>query len=141
MPVAPEARKLDLSEFGNQFNNFNAGKLLLYLSGLGGIRVSNIDDSFTFASSLPSNWTFMEFRVPVLRNPNEAVGEGTSTTTTVWVTARVEREQTGGSFGTSKEVTKRVTVTNNPFSKLLVQPWADGVSAKVPIATLSYLTL
>jgi len=129
MPVAPEARKLDLEEFGNQFNNFNAGKLLLYLRGLAGLRISNIEDSFTFAPSLPSNWTFMEYRVPVSRRP-PASGQQTTTAaaTTAWVTARVERERRGAT------VTKRVVVHNNPFSRLLVEPWADGaeVTASSP---------
>ena len=66
-PCSQEARRLDLTEFGNQFNNFNAGKILLYLQGFGGLRISNTEDSFTFADTLPTNWTFMEFRVPVMR--------------------------------------------------------------------------
>ena len=116
LPVAPEARKLDLAEFGNQFNNFNAGKILLYLQGLGGLRVSNVDDSFTFADNLPTNWTFMEFRVLVARNNSEGVS-----TDVQWVMARVERER----VQRTSAVKKKVTIKNNPFSKLRVQPWAD----------------
>jgi len=108
MPVAPEARRIDNTEFGNQFNNFNAGKIQLMLQGLSGIKISNSDDTFTFADNLPSNWTYMEYQVPVRKN--NAV---------VWVKARAERVQNGNT------VTKRVFVENNPFSRLRLQPWAE----------------
>ncbi|GMH95247.1 hypothetical protein TrST_g1348 [Triparma strigata] len=120
LPVAPEARRLDLKEFGNQFNNFNAGKILLYLQGIGGLRVSNIDDSFTFADSLPTNWTYMEFRVPVKRNNSEGISEDIQ-----WIKARAEREREGN------VVKKKITVENSPFTNLFVQPWADGAEVMV----------
>ena len=40
IPVAPEAYRRDLSLFGDQFSNFNAGKILLYLEGLAGLHIS-----------------------------------------------------------------------------------------------------
>ena len=85
---------------------------------MGGLKVSNSDDSFTIADNLPTNWTLMEFRVPV-RNGTDAVK---------WVTARVDRE-----LG-EEAIKKRVSVKGNPFSTLLIQPWADGaeVSSKAP---------
>ena len=107
-PVAPEALNLEGHEFGNQFNNFNAGKILLFLEGFGGIRVSHTDDSFTYADSMPSNWTFMEFRIPVRKSGR-----------TTWVKARSERRQSGNT------VTKTATVENNPYTNLHVQPWAE----------------
>ena len=66
VPVAPEARRKDYSLFGDQFSNFNAGKILLVLEGIGGLRYTVTEDAFTFADALPRNWTYMEFRVPVL---------------------------------------------------------------------------
>ena len=39
--------------------------------------------------------------------------------TTTWVKARTDRTQTGNT------VTKQVTVENNPFQNLRVQPWAE----------------
>ena len=81
MQVAPEARTMDFAMFGDQYSNFNAGKLLLLLEGVGGLRYSVSDDSFTFADNLPREWTFMEFRVPV-QKPGADVQ---------WVEPRVDR--------------------------------------------------
>ena len=36
VPVAPEARDSDYQRFGDKFSNFNAGKILLVLEGIGG---------------------------------------------------------------------------------------------------------
>lgn len=42
-----------------------------------GLRYSVHEDSFTFADNLPGNWSFMEFRVPVLK---QAPGPATAVT-------------------------------------------------------------
>ena len=123
LPVAPEMRRLSLVEAGNQFNNFNAGKIQLYLQGLGGIKVSNSNDSLTFAPSLPTNWTFMEYRVPVMRRLDSDTDGGATTT---WVKARVERSRASG--GAAATATTKVSVENNPFSNLMVAPWAEGAT-------------
>ena len=73
VPVAPESRHRDFSLFGDQYSNFNAGKILLILEGIGGLHYSTTDDSFTFAENLPKEWSFMEFQVPV-QKPNEGKG-------------------------------------------------------------------
>jgi len=109
IPVAPETRRRDFTMHGDQYSNFNAGKILLILEGIGGIRYSTADDSFTFADNLPREWTFMEFRIPVQKAGADVV----------WVKARAERLQDGGN------VVKRVTVESCPFRNLIVQPWAD----------------
>ena len=97
--------------FGDQFSNFNAGKMLLLLEGIGGLRYSVVDDVFIFADNLPLNWTVMEFRVPV---------KMTTTTAPSWVTARAERvEDKNG------RVTKTVTVSSNQFKELRVEPWLE----------------
>ena len=38
------------------------------MEGLGGLKHSMTDDKFTFADNLPTEWSFMEFNVPVLTN-------------------------------------------------------------------------
>lgn len=111
IPVAPEGRDSDFKLFGDQYSNFNAGKLLLILEGIGGLKVDTHSDCFTFADNLPGNWTFMEFRVPVVKEAGA---------TTTWVTARAQRGCSGG------KVTKTATVDGNPFATLNVQPWSDG---------------
>jgi len=110
IPVAPEARKHDFTLFGDQYSNFNAGKILLLIEGVGGLRYSTHDDSFTFADNLPTNWTFMEFHVPVVRKAGANV---------TWVKARAERHCEGG------KVTKTVAVESNPFKTLIVRPWVE----------------
>ena len=112
IPVAPEARRMDFSMHGDQYSNFNAGKILTFIEGIGGLKYSAVDDTFTFADNLPTNWTFMEWRVPV---PNPAGVDGSVT----WVKARAERRQEG------TWVVKTVHVAANPFSSLIVQPWAE----------------
>jgi len=112
IPVAPESRRMDNSPAGDQYSNFNAGKILLILEGIGGLRFSTHDDSFTFADNLPLQWTFMEFRVPVVRREGGDV---------IWVKARAERSEMGG----GGKVTKVVTVENNPFQKLILRPWLE----------------
>eukprot|EP00966_Prymnesium_polylepis_P217963 5043969-Prymnesium_polylepis.1 len=111
IPIAPETRRMDFTIHGDQYSNFNAGKILLILEGIGGVRYSTADDSFTFADNLPREWTFMEFRIPV-----QKAGAGVT-----WVKARAERVQDGGT------VVKRVTVESNPFKNLIVQPWAEDI--------------
>lgn len=111
IPVAPEGRDSNFQLFGDQYSNFNAGKILLILEGIGGLRHSVDEDTFTFADNLPTNWTFMEFRVPVVKRHGAAV---------TWVKARAERKCQGG------KVIKTVTVEGNPFQRLRVQPWAEG---------------
>ena len=36
VPVAPEGRNTDFTRFGDKYSNFNAGKILLILEGIGG---------------------------------------------------------------------------------------------------------
>ena len=113
IPMAPEARRMDGSMHGDSYSNFNAGKILLILEGIGGLKYSTVDDTFTFKDSLPTNWTFMEFQVPVVRSEGAEVS---------WVTARSERRQEGN------EIVKTVSVTGNPFSNLVVEPWAEDLT-------------
>ena len=61
--LVPGPRQLTL--FGHQYSNFNAGKLLLYLEGLGGLEVSVPGETLTVRSALPERWDWMEIRLPV----------------------------------------------------------------------------
>ena len=65
VPVAPEAYKRDLTLFGDQYSNFNAGKILLYLEGLAGLNYSLPDQKLTINSALPETWEWMEIRLPI----------------------------------------------------------------------------
>lgn len=65
IPVAPEAYERDLTLFGDQYSNFNAGKILLYLEGMGGLNVSLPDQKLTIKPALPKAWEWMEIRLPI----------------------------------------------------------------------------
>ena len=65
IPVAPEAYERDLTLFGDQYSNFNAGKILLYLEGLAGLKYSLPDKQFTVHPALPRSWGWMEIRLPI----------------------------------------------------------------------------
>jgi hypothetical protein len=65
IPVAPEAYTRGLSLFGDQYSNFNAGKILLYLEGLAGLAYSVPEKQFTIRPALPKVWDWMEVRLPI----------------------------------------------------------------------------
>ncbi len=65
IPVAPEAYERDLTLFGDQYSNFNSGKILLYLEGLAGLKVSIPDRKLTIHPALPKTWEWMEIRLPI----------------------------------------------------------------------------
>lgn len=65
IPVAPEAYRRDLRLFGDQYSNFNAGKLLLYLEGLAGLELSIPNRQLTIRPALPKAWEWMEVRLPI----------------------------------------------------------------------------
>ena len=117
IPSATEGRHLDDSIFGDRYSNFNAGKILLIIEGIGGIKYSMHEDSFTYSENLPKEWSFMEFRIPVISK--KAVSEETT-----WVKTRSERRMKGD------KIIKIVEVESNPFKKLIVQPWLEGLKMK-----------
>jgi hypothetical protein len=65
IPVAPEAYRRDLTLFGDQYSNFNAGKILLYLEGLGGLKYSLPSRQLKVRPALPKTWEWMEIRLPI----------------------------------------------------------------------------
>ena len=65
IPVAPEAYRRDLKLFGDQYSNFNAGKILLYLEGLAGLEYSIPGRQLRVRPALPEAWEWMEVRLPI----------------------------------------------------------------------------
>lgn len=53
IPVMPEGRRKDFSLFGDTYNNFNAGNLDVMLEGVGGFSYSVVNNTFTYADTLP----------------------------------------------------------------------------------------
>jgi hypothetical protein len=65
IPVAPEAYRRDGTPFGDQYSNFNAGKILLILEGLAGLKYSVPDRRIIFRPALPREWNWIEVRLPI----------------------------------------------------------------------------
>ena len=62
--------KETLELHGDQYSNFNAGKILLILEGIFGLSYSVINDSFTVAS-ICLMISFMETYIPIVENGNK----------------------------------------------------------------------
>ena len=82
VPVAPEAYRRDGRLFGDQYSNFNAGKLLLVLEGLCGLHLDVPSDTLTVREAMPAEWDWMEVAFPLTRR-----GEDDPQ----WPTVRCER--------------------------------------------------
>lgn len=131
IPVAPESYDSDWGIWGDQYSNFNAGKILLILGGIAGLDYSIPDGTFEIADNMPDDWTFMELKVPVTQ-PGQ----------TDWVDVRVDRSVLGAGA-----IEKTITVTGNPLATLKVQPWVEeksvlsspnGADPQAPPGHLSY---
>ena len=109
IPVAPEAYTRSGKLFGDQYSNFNAGKLLLYLEGLAGLEYSIPDNRLIVHDTMPTDWEWMEVRLPI-RMPGK--------TETQWSTIRYDRSQSGG------EMTKSIHVTDCPL-RITIEPWSE----------------
>ena len=110
IPVAPEAYTRSGKLFGDQYSNFNAGKLLLYLEGLAGLEYSIPDNTLTVHDTMPTNWQWMEVRLPI-RIPGEKESR--------WPMIRYERSQR------KNEITKSIRVTDCPL-RVVIEPWLEG---------------
>ena len=112
IPVAPEAYTRSGKLFGDQYSNFNAGKLLLYLEGLAGLEYSIPDNRLIVHDTMPTNWEWMEVRLPI-RMPGETEPQ--------WTTIRYDRSQS------RSERTKSIRVTDCPL-RVVIEPWSEGKS-------------
>ena len=110
IPVAPEAYTRAGELFGDQFSNFNAGKLLLFLEGLAGIEYSIPDDAMVIRDTMPTDWQWMEFKIPI-RMPNEVKNR--------WPSIRYERRS-------DNEITiKTIQVSDSPL-RITIEPWTEN---------------
>jgi len=111
IPIAPEAWSTEPAPWGDQYSNFNAGKILLLLEGMAGIDYSVPESTLTICDNMPEEWNSMELRVPMEVNG-----------TMHWPAITFEREQEGD------VVTKTISVRGNPLKNTLLQPWLEGGS-------------
>ena len=126
LPVAPEAYTRSVDLFGDQYSNFNAGKLLLFIEGLAGLRYSLPDNRLTVRDTMPPVWDWMEFRLP-LELPSR---EDSQQVQRHWPAIRFERSQNRG------EITKTVRVADCPLG-ITIETWSEGkqvsASARHPV--------
>ena len=99
-----------MKPWGDEYSNFNAGKILLILEGIAGLSYSVVDRIFTVSDHMPETWDFMDFSVPTRE------GDQTS-----WTSVKVTRE-----LGVQGQIHKTITVTGNTQSRLNIQPWLEG---------------
>jgi hypothetical protein len=108
IPIAPEAWSKQPAPWGDQYSNFNAGKILLILEGMAGLKYSIPDSTLTVCDSMPEEWNSMELRIPM-----KAGGK------TCWPRVLYRRDQNGNT------VRKTVSVSGNPLTHLKIQPWLE----------------
>ena len=124
VPIAPEAYRRNLDLFGDQFSNFNAGKILLFIEGLAGVSYSVPDQILKIRDSMPLAWEWMEF--------DFTIGEKND-----WTKIRFERNKTF--FGGER---KKITVKNSPYP-IKIDVWLDDreLSGKPSLKGASFDTL
>lgn len=107
IPIAPEAWDIKPNPWGDQYSNFNAGKILLILEGIAGLDYSVPDDTFTVCDTMPGEWDFMKVMVPLDKDEK-----------TYWVNVEVTKRDK--SDGLTEKI---ITVSGNPQAILHIQPW------------------
>ncbi|MDC0317475.1 hypothetical protein OAM37_03000 [bacterium] len=115
VPVAPEAYTRSVELFGDQYSNFNAGKILLFIEGLAGLGYSLPENRLTVRDTMPPGWDWMEFRLP-LELPS---CENSQQVQKHWPTIRFERSQN------ANEITKTVRVADCPLG-ITIETWSEG---------------
>jgi hypothetical protein len=108
IPIAPESWSIEPNPWGDQYSNFNAGKILLIIEGIAGLDYSIPKDTLTVRDSMPQEWGSMELRIPM-----------TIKGKTHWPAVRYERIKTG------KVIGKTISVTGNPLANLKIKPWLE----------------
>lgn len=121
IPIAPEAWSKQLAPWGDQFSNFNAGKILLILEGMAGLEYSIPQNMLTVRDSMPEDWSSMEVRIPIKIDGRMQ-----------WPRVSYQRKELDGI------VRKMISVSGNPLTHLKIQPWLE--EGAVQSAPVGYLT-
>ncbi|MDB4742958.1 hypothetical protein OAF98_00605, partial [Planctomicrobium sp.] len=116
IPVAPEAYTRSGKLFGDQYSNFNAGKILLFLEGLAGLEYSIPDKRLSVHDTMPTDWQWMEVRLPI-QMPGEEK--------THWPVIRYERTTSRNAISGESEITKSIRVRDCPL-QITIEPWSEG---------------
>ena len=111
VPCAPEAVNENYEFHGDQYSNFNAGKILLILENMLGLSYAVADNGgvFTLEETMPTEWSYMEAYVPLTVDGQ-----------TKWTHVRVDRNEA------DRIVTKNLSVRGNYQRLLNLSPWLEG---------------
>ena len=101
--------------FGDQYSNFNAGKILLYLEGLAGLEYSIPNNRLVVHDIMPEIWNWMEVRLPIQKLGEEKIH---------WPVIRYERTEIKNEDGGLREVTKSIKITDSPL-QIIIEPWTE----------------
>jgi len=107
-PTAPECWDQNFNPWGDMYYAWDAPVTLLVIEDLSGIDYSVVGDTLTICEHLPSDWDFLETRVPIVMNGR-----------TRWVTVTTTRTEG------ATDITKTVEVENCPLGTLKIQPWLE----------------
>ena len=116
IPIAPEAWSKQPAPWGDQYSNFNAGKILLILEGMAGLEYSIPQSTLTVRDCMPEAWSSMEVRIPM-----------TADGKTYWPRVLYQRDERDGL------VQKTISVSGSPLTRMEIQPWLEeGTIRKAP---------
>ena len=107
-PVAPECWDPTYKPWGSMYYNWDGAMAVLLLDRLAGIRYSIPGGTLTVCDHLPTDWDFVETRVPIVLQGK-----------TRWATVRTTRRERNG------RVEKTVSVRGCPLKRLVLQPWLE----------------
>ena len=108
IPIAPEAWSKVPAPWGDQYSNFNAGKILLILEGMAGLEYSIPQNTLTVCDSMPEQWSSMEVRIPMKVDGQMC-----------WPRVFCSRKEQDGI------VRKTISVSGNRLTHLSIQPWLE----------------
>ena len=108
IPIAPEAWSKVPAPWGDQYSNFNAGKILLILEGMAGLEYSIPQNTLTVCDSMPEQWSSMELRIPMTVDGRMC-----------WPRVLCSRKEQDGI------VRKTISVSGNRLTHLNIQPWLE----------------
>jgi len=108
IPIAPEAWSKEPAPWGDQFSNFNAGKILLILEGMAGLEYSIPEGMLTVRDCMPEEWSWMEVRIPIGVDSRMH-----------WARVFYQREDLDGT------VRKTISVSGSPLKHLTIRPWLE----------------
>jgi len=108
IPIAPEAWSKVPAPWGDQYSNFNAGKILWILEGMGGLEYSIPQSTLTVCDNMLDQWTSMELRIPMKVDGRMR-----------WPRVLYQRNERNGI------VRKTISVSGSPLTYLKIQPWLE----------------